>query len=371
MGISVSYREDTAIDFAWNEITGAIGDSVTVLPILVGVAVLTDLSLGVMLVWFGVFQIVWGVYYGVPVSVEPMKALAALVLAGAISTGELVLAGLLLGVVLLGIGSTGTLSRIERYIGLPVVRGVQFGVALVLIETGVRLSVADLGLATLAGGVAVLLVVLGYWNLTALVVLAVGGLVAGLQTGVPTPSVPDLGGAMLLGGATLTMPTVEAAVAQLAMTVGNAALAASVLLQDYFHRDISADELSNSMGVMNLAAVPFGAFPMCHGSGGIAGKYAFGARTAGANVILGLVYLALSVFAVGLVAAYPTSMLGVILVLIAVQLGRTSIREAEATVMVVGIGVLGVVVNLGVAFVVGIGAYLALQHRDAPLVVGR
>ncbi|MGM0397529.1 MAG: putative sulfate/molybdate transporter [Halobacteriota archaeon] len=371
MGLSVSYRADTTLDIAWNEVTGAIGDSVTVLPILVGVAVLTELSLGLMLVWFGVFQIAWGLYYGVPVSVEPMKALAALVLAGAITTGELLLAGLLLGVVLLGIGSTGTLSRIERYIGRPVVRGVQFGVALVLLETGVRLSVADLGLATLAGGVAFLLVALGYWNLTALAVLAVGGVVAGVQIGVPAPTLPALGSVMLVGGATPTMPTIEAALAQLAMTVGNAALAASVLLQDYFDRDISADALSNSMGVMNLAALPFGAFPMCHGSGGIAGKYAFGARTAGANVVLGIVYLALSVFAVGLVAAYPTSMLGVVLVLIAVQLGRTSIREADATVMVVGIGVLGVAVNLGVAFLVGIVASLALQYHDGTLIFDR
>ncbi len=60
------------------------------------------------------------------------------------------------------------------------------------------------------------------------------------------------------------------------MTVGNAALATSVLLADYFDRDVSADELATSMGAMNLLAVPFGAFPMCHGSGGVAGKYASG-----------------------------------------------------------------------------------------------
>lgn len=60
------------------------------------------------------------------------------------------------------------------------------------------------------------------------------------------------------------------------MTLGNAALATSVLLYDYFDRDISVDELSTSMDVMNPAAVPFGALPMCHGSSGVAGKYVFG-----------------------------------------------------------------------------------------------
>lgn len=364
MGSFLPYRGGTTPDFAWNEATGAIGDSVTVLPFVVAVAVLTDLSLSLMLVWFGVFQIVWGLVYGVPVSVEPMKALAALILAGTITTGEFLLAGILLGVVLLAIGTTGTLNRVGRYIGSPVVRGVQFGVGLVLIESGLRISVADLQLAGLAVGVVLLVIAVGYWNLAAIVVLALGGLIAGVQTGMPSPTIPTTDGMVLASTASLTLPTIEAALAQLAMTVGNAALAASVLLADYFDRDISADALSNSMGVMNLVALPFGALPMCHGSGGIAGKYAFGARTAGANVILGIGYIAVAVTAVELVAAYPVSMLGVVLVLIGLQLGRTSIERSQAYPLVIGIGVLGVVANLGVAFLVGMLASLYLQRRE-------
>lgn len=95
------------------------------------------------------------------------------------------------------------------------------------------------------------------------------------------------------------------------MTLGNACLAVSVLLGDYFDRGISPDQLASSMGVMNLAAMSFGTFPMCHGIGGIAGKYTFGARTAGSNVILGVGYILLAVLAVGIVAGYPLAMLGV------------------------------------------------------------
>lgn len=363
MGFSVPYRGDTTIDFAWNEATGAIGDSVTVLPFVVAVAVLTDLSLSLMLIWFGVFQIVWSLVYGVPISVEPMKALTALILAGTITTGEFLLAGILLGVVLLGIGVTDTLGRIGHYIGNPVVRGIQFGVGLVLIESGLRIGVANLQLAGLAVAVVFFVIILGYWNLTAIVVLVLGGLIAGFQTGIPSPTIPTTDGMFLTSPASLTLPTIEAAVAQLAMTVGNAALAASILLSDYFDRDISADTLSTSMGVMNLVALPFGALPMCHGSGGIAGKYAFGARTAGANIILGVSYITIALVAVELVAAYPVSMLGVILVLIGLQLGRTSIEQSQAYPLVIGIGILGLVINLGVAFLIGILSSLFLQHR--------
>jgi hypothetical protein len=360
--LTLGWREDAALDFASNEVTGAIGDSVTVLPIVVAVAVLTDLSLAVMLVWFGVFQVVWGLYYGVPMSVEPMKALAALLLAGAISAGEFLLAGLSLGVILLAAGWTRSLDRVGRYIGDPVVRGIQFGVALVLLETAVGLGLADPGMAGLAAAVALAFVVAGYWNLSALVVLALGGGAAAFQTGVPSPALPPIEAFAGMGSLAFTLGTVEATLGQLAMTVGNAALAASVLVADYFDRDVSPDELSASMGVMNLAAVPLGGFPMCHGSGGIAGKYAFGARTAGANVILGIGYAGLAVLAVGLVAAFPTAMLGVILALVALQLGWTSVNETESYLAVVAVGALGLLVNLAAAFVVGV-CLSALSRR--------
>jgi hypothetical protein len=281
--LTLGWREDAALDFAPNEVTGAIGDSVTVLPIVVAVAVLTELSLAVMLVWFGVFQVVWGLYYGVLMSVEPMKALAALLLAGIISAGELLLAGLLLGVVLLAVGWTRSLDRVRRYIGDPVVRGVQFGVALVLLETAARLGLADPGLAGLAAAVALAFVVAGYWNLSALVVLALGGGVAALQTGVPSPALPPVRAFVGLGALKFTPGTVEATLGQLAMTLGNAALAASVL-----------------------------------------------------------------------VAAFPTAMLGVILAVVAVQLGVTSVRETGSRLVVVAIGTLGLLVNLAAAFLVGV-----------------
>lgn len=349
---------DTGFELAWHELTGAIGDSVTVLPIVVAVAILTDLSLAVMLIWFGVFQIVWGVYYGAPISIEPMKALAALVIAGTITTGELLVAGLLLGGVLLALGGTHSLARIRRYIDDAVVRGIQFGVALVLLETGIRLGLADLWLAGLAAGLSLLVIGAGYWNLSAFIVLIVGGGIAAVQTGLSPPGLPPFESLMPMESLALTGGAVEAAVGQLAMTIGNAALAASVLLGDYFDQDVSPDELSMSMGVMNLVAIPFGALPMCHGSGGIAGKYAFGARTAGANLILGGAFIGVAVLAVGVVAAYPTAMLGVILVVIAVQLGTTGLRQSEHRLLVVGIGVVGLVVNLAVAFVIGVGLSL-------------
>ena len=364
MAISVPRWADTRVDLAWHEVTGAVGDAATVLPVVVAVAVLTELTLPVMLLWFGLFQVVWGLYYGVPVSVEPMKALAALVIAGALSTGELVAAGLLLAAVLLLVGISGSLERVEHYVGQPVVRGIQFGVALVLLETGVGLGLGDPTLAAVAVVVALVTVATGRWKLSGIVVFVLGAAIALADVGVPAPALPALTALFMIPTVEFSLGAAEGAVAQLAMTVGNAALATSLLLGDLFDRDVSADDLSTSMGVMNAVAVPFGGLPMCHGSGGVAGKYAFGARTAGANLVLGAGYVAVAILGAGLVSAYPVAVLGVILVLVALQLAKTSVDRAEEYALVVGIGLVGVLVNLGVAFVLGAAVHLIRRRLE-------
>lgn len=99
----------------------------------------------------------------------------------------------------------------------------------------------------------------------------------------------------------------------------------------------------------------------CHGSGGVAGKYAFGARTAGANVILGAIYAVAAVLAVGIVVAFPVPMLGVVLGLIAIEFGRAGL-DTDHLPLTLGIGVLGVVTNIGIAFVLGALGYLLLEY---------
>ncbi|ADJ15686.1 putative sulfate/molybdate transporter [Halalkalicoccus jeotgali] len=361
MAVSVRITGSRRIEFSVDEVTGAVGDSLTVLPIVVALALLTEISLPHVLVAFGVFQIVWGVWYGLPVSVEPMKALAALAIAGALSYAELALAGLVLGVVLLAVGYTGALSVVERWIGEPVVRGIQFAVGLLLLETGVSLAAESPPLAAVGLVVALVVIALGYRNASALVVLGVGAAIALGTAGVPAVQSPGLPPVPALGSA-LTWGVVDGIVAQFAMTIGNAALATSLLFSDLFDREVPADVLAGSMGVTNLLAVPLGGIPMCHGCDGVAGKYEFGARTGGANVILGIGYLALALVATGaLVAAFPVAMLGVLLALVAISLG-SSVRKSSNVALSVGIGLLALVWNVGIAFALGICAHLVVER---------
>ncbi|WP_458206484.1 putative sulfate/molybdate transporter [Haladaptatus sp. NG-SE-30] len=349
----VTVESGRRFELSVSEVTGAVGDSITVLPVVVAVAALTKLELPTLLFGFAVFQVVWGLRYGVPISVEPMKALAALVIAGTLTTGEFVTAGLLAGGVLLVLGTTGSLGRLTAFVGEPVVRGIQVAVALLLARTGLELGVTTPTTALLAVVVTGVVVSLGYRRASALAVLALGFLLAGFDAGVSLPRYPTLSVDLAF---TFTSGMLSATAGQLAMTVGNAAVATSLLLGDLLDADVSPDELATSMGTMNLLALPLGAMPMCHGSGGVAGKYAFGARTAGANLVLGVFYALIAVFAVSLVTAFPLSVLGVVLVLVAVELGRAGL-DTDDPWFVVGMGALGLLTNVGIAFVVGVGAW--------------
>ncbi|MFB6155727.1 MAG: putative sulfate/molybdate transporter [Haloferacaceae archaeon] len=365
MGTAVGEHVGDAVSLSTGEVTGALGDSVTVLPIVVALGALTPASLPHVLLLFGVFQIVWGLVYGLPVSVEPMKALAGLAIAGTISYAELAAAGVLAGVVLLIAGQTGAMSRIERVVGQPIVRGVQLAVALLLGKTGVELGLADPILAAGAVALTVAVAATGRRRASALAVLGAGGALAVASAGVPTPSLPALT-PFPSGLPAFTVGAVEGAAGQLAMTVGNAAVATSLLFSDLFDADVPADDLASSMGGMCLVSVPLGGLPMCHGSGGLAGKYAFGARTGGANLVLGALYVGAALVA-GVVLAFPTAVLGVLLVLVALQLGRSAARTDDWLLTGL-VGVVGVLGNVGVAFALGVAVSLL---RESDVLSGR
>ncbi|WP_129113255.1 putative sulfate/molybdate transporter [Halegenticoccus tardaugens] len=345
------------------EVTGSVGDLVTTLPIVVALAALTEVSLPHVLLVFGAFQIVWGVAYGLPLSVEPMKALAALAIAGSLTYAELAVAGVVLGVVLTALGGAKVLGAVERWIGEPVVRGVQLAVALLLLRTGAALALDDLVLAVGGGAVAAAAIALGHKRASALAVLGVGVVVAVVSAGLPAPSVPGLPPTPDLG-AGLTFGALDGAVAQLAMTIGNAAIATSLLVSDLFEARVSADRLSRNMGLMNLASIPLGGIPMCHGCDGVAGAHAFGARTGGANVIQGAGFVAIVPFAgAAFVAAFPIPVLGVLLGIVAIELSRSALGT-ESLGLTVLVGVLGAAVNVAAGLLVGAAVYQLLLRRE-------
>jgi len=315
-----------------NEVSGALGDIGTLLPLSLGAIGVAGLAPVPVLLGFAVFYIVTGLYYRLPVPVQPMKAVAALLLTTQVTSGSLVASGALIGAILLLLGSTGWINRVARLVPGSVLSGLQLGLGLLLayMSLGLMATSWPLGVATLALLVFTLKM-LPNWPAA---LIGLGGAVAvGAVLEAPglTLTVADSVAFRLLefpgmdewqqAFSVLVLP-------QLALTITNAIVLTSLVVGDYFgdqsHR-VSPARLSVSSGLANLFLVPLGALPMCHGAGGVAAHYRFGARTGLAPVLLGTSLLLVAFIPGGLsvIAAIPTAGLGALLLVAAVELAAS------------------------------------------------
>jgi MFS superfamily sulfate permease-like transporter len=105
---------------------------------------------------------------------------------------------------------------------------------------------------------------------------------------------------------------------------------------------------------------------MCHGAGGMAGHVAFGARTGGAPIILGVILLLLAFCFSGSIEAildvFPQAVLGVILFLTGAQLslGSCDFSKNKGERFITLATAAFAMWNVGLAFLVGMGlAYVA------------
>ncbi|MCG7200740.1 putative sulfate/molybdate transporter [Marinobacter pelagius] len=312
------------------EVSGALGDLGTLLPLSLGAVAVAGLAPVPVLLGFAAFYIATGLYYRLPIPVQPMKAVAALLLTTQVSSGSLIASGLLIGAILLLLGSTGWINRVARLVPGSVLSGLQLGLGVLLANMSLGLMATSwpLGLVTLA--ILVLtLKLLPNWP-AALMGLG-GSLALGAVLGAPGLTLPAGGSVAFtlpqLPGVDEWQQAISTVVLpQLVLTITNAIVLTSLVVGDYFgeqsHR-VSPARLSVSTGLANLFLVPLGALPMCHGAGGVAAHYRFGARTGVAPVLLGTGLLLVAFMPNGLsvIAAIPTAGLGALLLVAAVELG--------------------------------------------------
>lgn len=313
--------------FSLMEASGALGDLGTFIPLVVSLVVVCRLDLGSVFLFAGLYNIISGVLFNQPVPVQPMKAIAAVAIAETLSPGAIAAAGLGAGAVVFILGITGLVHTIERLVPRAVVRGIQLGVGLKLIIKGVAM-VPSTSLTSFDGWViatiaAAFILTTSRWSRFPSALMLFGsGLVMLLLNN------PDIMGALHWGwdGLTPTIPTlvewkkglVRGALPQVPLTVLNSVIAVCALSADlYPNKGIGTRPMAVSVGLMNLLGCWFGAMPMCHGAGGLAGLHRYGARSGGSVVMLGAakvsIAVALGSSAIVLLNAYPMSILGVLL----------------------------------------------------------
>lgn len=351
------------------DFSGAFADLGTFLPIMIGVFAVLRLDPSGVLVGFGIFALATALLYRRPVPVQPMKAVAAVVIAGGLGVSEVVASGLLLGVILSVLAAAGAVGRLGRLIPPTVMSGIQLGVGLYLAWAGLKLLAQDPAVGLLALGLVLLLQWTRLKPLGALGVVLGAAAWGAVQPGAALPelapglSVPPF---RLPDPAGLWTSARDVLLPQLALTLTNATLVTAAIAAELFPADrarITPDRLAWSTGLLNLLLAPFGAFPMCHGAGGLVVQHRFGARSGLAPALFGAVCLALGLLlgpqALLLLGLIPLAAVGALLIPAGVDLAvsrrlRTASSDRLAVIVVTGIAC--VVLNVAFGLLVGLVA---------------
>jgi xanthine/uracil/vitamin C permease (AzgA family) len=357
--------------FDRNELAGSFGDIGTDLPLIIGIVLAAGLDSASVFIVFGALQILTGIVYGLPMPMQPLKAMAVLIITQKLS-GEIVYAaGFAIGMTMLLLTSTGLLQRIAKWIPECVVRGIQFGLGLSLASLALKSYVPAMGLPGYVMAAIGLIVMVALWGNRrfppGLLIIGIGVLYAfvsglqlstvseGLSVRIPQLHLPSLAH-LWTGFLLLALP-------QLPLSIYNSVIATEKTVSDLFpEQPISIRKIGITYSIVNLSAPLLGGIPVCHGCGGLAGHYAFGARTGGSVIIYGFFYLALGLFFSGVLQevlkVFPQPILGVVLLfeaLTLLSLLRDQAHDAR---------------NMMIALLVGVVALTLPQGYLLGLVVG-
>lgn len=308
-----------------NEFSGAFGDIGTDLPLIVGMLLATNLEVSTTLVVFGILQILTAFTYGLPMPVQPLKAVAMIVITQKISASVIFGGGLAIGVLMLTLTVTGLLTWLNRIIPKTVIRGIQLGLGLQLSLLAVKEYIpsdAYVGYIFAAAGFIVGIVLIGNRKYPPAIFILLLGLlyialfkldmVSRIAPSLPKFSLPSLSFSDVLTG------LVVLALPQIPLSLGNSVFATNQLVKDYFpEKKVTVSKIGATYSFMNIASSFLGGIPVCHGSGGIAGHYTFGGRTGGSTLIYGLFFIILGIAFSGdsasVLLVFPKPILGVIL----------------------------------------------------------
>jgi len=376
------------------ELAGAFGDLGTLLPIVVAMIFINKLSPSSVFLAFGLFYLVSGCYYRLPIPVQPLKAVGALAIAYPAIITESVIgaAGIIFGVFLLALSLSGMIDRLTKLFSQAVVRGIQLTLGLIFLKKGIELIVnKNIFMSGLPGrlpeypvnliiGIVVFILVLLLLDnkrfpaaLAALAIGIIAGIALGGLAGQPIslgptdmhlvkPSLADYWTALIM----LILP-------QIPLTIGNACVGTADTCASLFAGNsrlvrTKAGKFAFSMGMMNLPAGLFGAVPMCHGTGGLAAHYRFGARTGGAPIMIGILFviiaLAFGELGFSLLASIPQSVLGVLLLFAGLELCpllRSLKTNEEYFIALLIAGIALAVPNMAWAFGIGIATDIFIR----------
>lgn len=369
-------------DFEFNmrELAGSMGDFGTLFPLAVGYIVYCGMNPAGFLVMMGLTNIATGLIYRLPMPLEPMKALAVMAIAQRWTPSLIYASAFGSGIVWLIFGLTGIIDQLSAVTPRSVTRGIQVALGVLLGFEGFKAMSTSWALA----GCALVIVAMlrnNKWAPASVVLMIVGVMVVfsplsslmgrerlSLAALLPSFTLPPLTAFSLRE---VWRSMVLAGFAQVPLTLTNAVIAASALISRYFpDKPVPERRLAINMGVMNVIVPFFGGMPMCHGAGGLAGQYYFGARTGGTNIIEGTMEVCMGLFFAAtihsILGSFPEAIIGAMMFAVGVELGKFALElrgwdVAEAAVTVT----VAVFSNMAVGYGAGLLAHCLRRRLSA------
>ncbi|KAG7389713.1 hypothetical protein PHYPSEUDO_009876 [Phytophthora pseudosyringae] len=399
------------------EVSGAFGDIGLFLPLLTALAIgrvngAPQIEFGAALFFAGVFTSSLALHFNVPIPVQPMKTIAAVAIADKFPNEQIIAAGVLMGAIVGFLALTNIITRASKVVPVAVVRGIQLGVGISLMGKGFKsayVKAAKFATAQTTTGFisdvtasqdkvvwfgldsftvslllgALCIVFIRSKKVPMALLLFVYGMVVAvyqyfrlrdeyhlpaLELGPKfvapvVPSAHDFGQAFVY----LVLP-------QLPLTLLNSVVALESLAAELFpthDKPAGVRRVCFSIAGGNLLFSWLGMLPVCHGAGGLASQYTFGARSSLAMVFLGAFKMFFALLLGSTCATllqtgiFPASVLGVMLVFSGLSLAAvgmkidTSENDAALLLLVTAAGCLAF--NTGAGFLLGLGCHALLR----------
>jgi SulP family sulfate permease len=382
-------HRDSGLRFDRAELAGALADLGVLVPIAVALIVTNGLSATAVLLPAGLLYVMAGFLYRVPAPVQPLKAFGAIAIAQGLGPPEIAAGALMMGGAFVVLGAFGWLDRVAKVFPIPIIRGVQLSVGLLLCQLAWHLTTAppaafidhDAPTWWLVGGAVVvaaaaLLARRSNVSLILVALAAVGMVLAyhgPLTLGPSAVHFPELSiQAFMTASIALVLP-------QVPLTFANSCLATADAARTYFGSAadrVRPGRLALSLGIANLLAGGIGGMPVCHGAGGMTAHFSFGARTGGAPIMLGTVLLVLSLVIgaslAAVLAGFPLPILAALLAVSGVlhMALLKDLQDPYHWALAIAVGVTGFMSNLAIALVGALLIWWAakavtdLRHRS-------
>lgn len=370
------------------EFAGGLADIGVLLPMIATMVAVNGINPFMALLLAGLFYITTGYYYRMPVPVQPLKVFCAMAIIIQASPALITAGALLIGIMFLLLAVPPIMRRLEKLFATVIIRGIQLGTGLLLIDTGLKLITrpevimggkpATLFIMNTKLSIGLLVGICCFFfffvflrntrfpmSLT-LIVLGFGLAIASGAALVYSP-LNEHAGLLALLSQLQTADFYQAlfllVLPQIPLSLGNAIIATSNTLNVYYGDQAeraTTSRLACGMGLANIAAGLLGGIPCCHGSSGATAHYKLGARTGGATVMMGLIYCGLAILAAyygsSIFTLFPYPILGVLLIYVGIEhslLIHDVKRQADLAIVIIIAAIAFVSKNMTVAFIVG------------------